>query len=156
MLVTNNKSLAKKAKHITTTAKKNHPFEYVHDSVSYNYRLPNINAALGCAQMKQLNKFLKQKKKVARKWEKFFSEYDISFIKPIERADANYWLNTIILSSKKERDSFLAYTNSNNVMTRPVWRLMHKLEMFKDCQHDGLENAEWLENRTINIPSSVP
>ena len=156
MLVTDNKLLAKKAKHITTTAKKNHPYEYVHDSVGYNYRLPNINAALGCAQMKQLNKFLKQKKKVAKKWEKFFSENNVKFIKPIEKADPNYWLNTIVLKSKKERNNFLNYTNNNNVMTRPVWRLMNKLEMFKKCQHDGLKNSEWLENRTVNIPSSVP
>ena len=156
MLVTDNKLLAKKAKHITTTAKKNHPYEYVHDSVSYNYRLPNINAALGCAQMKQLNKFLKQKKKVAKKWENFFSENNVNFIKPIEDADPNYWLNTIVLKSKKERNNFLDYTNNNNVMTRPVWRLMNKLVMFKKCQHDGLKNAEWLEDRTVNIPSSVP
>ena len=139
MIVTNNKSLAKKAKHITTTAKKNHPYEYIHDSVGYNYRLPNINAALGCAQMKQLEKFLKQKKRVAEKWEKFFVENNINFIKPIEKADPNYWLNTILLNSKKERDNFLYYTNQNNVMTRPTWRLMHKLEMFKRCQHDGLK-----------------
>lgn len=156
MIVTNNKSLAKKAKHITTTAKKNHPYEYIHDSVGYNYRLPNINAALGCAQMKQLEKFLKQKKRVAEKWEKFFVENNINFIKPIEKADPNYWLNTILLNSKKERDNFLYYTNQNNVMTRPTWRLMHKLEMFKRCQHDGLQNAEWLEQRIVNIPSSVP
>ena len=156
MLITNNKSLAKKAKHITTTAKKNHPFEYVHDSVGYNYRLPNINAALGCAQMEQLKKFLKQKKDVSIKWKNFFYDNDVSFIQPIERAEPNYWLNTIVLNSKKERDRFLNYTNNNNVMTRPAWRLMNKLKMFNNCQSDDLKNANWLEQRIVNIPSSVP
>ena len=156
MLITNNEELAKKAKHITTTAKVPHPYEFVHDMVGFNYRMPNLNAALGCAQIENLQEMLSIKNKVAMTWKSFFDEKDIYFIEGINETKPNFWLNAICLKSKAERDWFLKYTNKNNVMTRPIWTLMSKLKMFKNCQNDGLKNSTWLEERVINIPSSVP
>ncbi|RZB29759.1 MAG: hypothetical protein SRB1_02039 [Desulfobacteraceae bacterium Eth-SRB1] len=154
-IVTNNEALAKKAKHITTTAKVPHPYEYVHDMTGYNYRLPNLNAALACAQLEQLNAFLKNKRELAKRYQEFFGLLDIPFIKEPVNTRSNYWLNAVILSDSKTRDEFLKVTNNANVMTRPVWRLLSKLEMYKDFQSDALENAQWLEDRVVNIPSSV-
>ncbi|MBW2003491.1 MAG: LegC family aminotransferase [Deltaproteobacteria bacterium] len=154
-IVTNDEALAKKAKHITTTAKLPHPYEYVHDMIGYNYRLPNLNAAIACAQLEQLNAFVENKRELARRYQEFFESLDIPFIKEPEHARSNYWLNAIILPDRKTRDVFLKATNEAGVMTRPTWRLMNKLEMYKDCQTDDLANAQWLEDRVVNIPSSV-
>ena len=154
-IVTNDEALAKKAKHITTTAKLPHPYEYIHDLTGYNYRLPNLNAALACAQLEQLNFFIEKKRELASRYQGFFKPLDIQFIHEPEHAHSNYWLNGIILLDKKTRDEFLKETNEAGVMTRPIWRLMNKLEMYKDCQTDALENAQWLEDRVVNIPSSV-
>ena len=156
MIVTNDETIARKAKHITTTAKIPHPYEFVHDQVGYNYRLPNLNAALGCAQLEQIDEFVRIKRNLAARYSKFFEEKGVSFVSEPEGATSNYWLNAIVLESREERDSFLKYTNDKGVMTRPIWRMMTELEMFKDCQHDGLENSLWLEDRVVNIPSSVP
>lgn len=156
MIITNDKELAIKAKHITTTAKVPHPFEFVHDKIGYNYRLPNINAALGCAQMENLQEMLVEKKKISDKWKSFFDECNINFIQGIKGTIPNFWLNAICLESKNERDFFLKHTNKNNVMTRPIWTLMSKLDMYKKCQNDGLKNSLWLEERIVNVPSSVP
>lgn len=156
MLITDNITLAKKAKHITSTAKIPHAYEYIHDEIGYNYRMPNLNAALGCAQMEYLNEFLLKKKKLANHWQKFFKKRKIKFITPIKNTEANYWLNTLVLATRKEREKFLKYTNKNGVMTRPVWKLMTELNMFQDCQNDGLKNSLWLQDRVVNIPSSVP
>lgn len=156
MIITDNPSLAKRAKHITTTSKVPHLYEFVHDEIGYNYRMPNINAALGCAQMEYLDDFLNIKTQLANQWDEFFSNRDINFVKALDGNKANHWLNTIILDSKDERDNFLKSTNSKNVMTRPIWTLMSKLPMFRDCQTDGLSNSIWLEDRVVNIPSSVP
>ena len=156
MIITNDKKIATQAKHITTTAKVPHAYEFVHDQIGYNYRMPNINAALGCAQLERIDIFLSAKKKLANKWKDFFTQNRVEFVEEIEGSKANNWLNTIILDSKSDRDSFLHYTNKKNVMTRPVWTLMSKLTMFKDCYHDGLENSLWLEDRVVNVPSSVP
>lgn len=156
MIITDDPEIAKRAKHITTTAKIPHPYEFVHDQIGYNYRMPNLNAALGCAQMEKLKDFLRIKYQVAEQWEAFFEGKDINFIKAIDGSVANYWLNVIVVNSKKDRDEFLKTTNDSNVMTRPIWRLMSKLSMFKDCQTDGLKNSLWLEDRVVNIPSSVP
>lgn len=156
MIITNDEELAKRAKHITTTAKVPHPYEFVHDQVGYNYRLPNLNAALGCAQMERLPEFLDIKGQVAAQYGTFFDSIGITFARSREGTQANYWLNAIVLDSLDERNAFLTYTNSKNVMTRPIWRLMTSLEMFKHCQHDGLENSIWLEERVVNLPSSVP
>ncbi len=154
-IVTNNEALAKKAKHITTTAKLPHPYEYVHDMTGYNYRLPNLNAALACAQLEQIDSFIENKRELARLYQGFFGPLDIPSIKEPDHSRSNYWLNAIILSDHKTRDKFLKVTNEAGVITRPIWRLLNKLEMYKDCQTDELENAQWLEDRVVNIPSSV-
>ena len=156
MIITDNSELAKRAKHITTTAKVSHPYEFFHDEIGYNYRMPNLNAALGCAQMERLDDFLLLKTQLANKWDDFFDERNANFIKAIEGNSANHWLNTIVLDSREDRDEFLKVTNDNNVMTRPIWTLMSNLPMFKDCQTDGLKNSLWLEDRVVNIPSSIP
>ncbi len=156
MIITDDDEIAKKAKHITTTAKVPHPYEFFHDEVGYNYRMPNLNAALGCAQMERLDEFLLIKTQLASQWEDFFDKREVDFVKALDGNKANHWLNAIILDSKEDRDEFLKLTNDNNIMTRPIWTLMSKLPMFKGCQTDGLQNSLWLEDRVVNIPSSVP
>ena len=155
MLITDDEQLAKKANHITTQAKTSHKWEYIHDMVGYNYRLPNINAAIGCAQLEKLDFFIEKKRILASEYQKFFENIGISFFTEPKNAFSNYWLNIIILKNKIERDTFLEYTNKNGVMTRPVWRLIDKLDMYKNCRCANLDNAEWLEDRVVNIPSSV-
>ena len=156
MIITNDLNLAMKAKHISTTAKIPHPYEFVHDQIGYNYRMPNLNAALGIAQMERLNEFLTIKAKLADEWGAFFDHKGIRFVKAIKGNKANHWLNSIVLNSRVDRDEFINFTNDKGVMTRPIWTLMSKLPMFKDCQTDGLQNSLWLEDRVVNIPSSVP
>lgn len=155
MIITDDEALAKHAKHLTTTAKVPHPYEYIHDEIGYNYRLPNLNAALGCAQMEILNTILKHKRKLADQYIDFFAKQNIDFARELQDAKVNYWLNAIVLKNKEERDMFLKETNNNRVMTRPIWALMNKLDMFKECQSTDLSNALWLEERVVNIPSGV-
>jgi dTDP-4-amino-4,6-dideoxygalactose transaminase len=155
MILTDDKKLAKLAKHLTTQAKVPHKWEYVHDYIGYNYRLTNLAAALGVAQMEQLSGFIESKRKLADQYDSFFEQLDITFVKEPENAQSNYWLNAILLKDRKERNEFLEYTNQNGIMTRPVWELMNRLPMFKDCQTGDLTNAEWLADRLVNIPSSV-
>ncbi len=155
VIVTDDEVLAKRAKHITTTAKIPHPYEYVHDEIAYNYRLPNINAALLVAQMENLEKFLDSKRELASIYEEFFKTVNINFIKEPKESKSNYWLQSVLLNDENERNEFLDYTNKNGVMSRPIWRLMNELEMYKDCQKDELKNAKYLEQRVVNIPSSV-
>ncbi len=156
VIVTDNEILAKKAKHITTTAKIPHPYEYVHDEVGYNYRLPNINAALLVAQLEQLDTFIDKKRVLAKIYDEFFSkENGIKFIKEPNNARSNYWLQAILLPNSIARDEFLEFTNTNGVMTRPIWKLMSELDMYKNCQKTSLDNAKYLEERVVNIPSSV-
>jgi len=154
-ILTNNEELASKAKHITTTAKDPHKWEYTHSMVGYNYRMPNINAALIVAQIEQLNFFLKNKRSLARSYENFFKKSDIHFVTEPENTKSNYWLNSIIFDNIEKRSIFLDETNSQGLMTRPIWTLMNKLPMFKDFQSGNLNNAKWLEERVVNIPSSV-
>ncbi|GAB4284959.1 MAG: LegC family aminotransferase [Marinilabiliales bacterium] len=155
MIITDNEKLAKLAKHMTTQAKVPHPWEFIHDMTGYNYRLPNINAALGCAQLEQLPGFIENKRKLAKKYSDFFKQTSILFFNEPKDSFSNYWLNTLIFENKTERDLFLKETNDNKVMTRPAWQLMNNLEMYKDCQTGDLTNSEWLANRIVNIPSSV-
>ena len=154
-IITNNKALAKKAKHLTTTAKVSHKWDFNHDMVGYNYRMPNLNAALLVAQLECLEKFVTNKRNLAKKYENFFKTLDYNFFTEPEGSKSNYWLNTIILNNKNKRDKFLEDTNSNGVMTRPMWILMNKLLMFKNAQSDNLKNSIWLEERIVNIPSST-
>ncbi|MGE3591186.1 MAG: LegC family aminotransferase [Arcobacter sp.] len=155
VIVTDDEELAKKAKHLTTTAKVPHSFEYVHDEIGYNYRLPNINAALLVAQLEQLEKFLVSKRNLAQNYKEFFTNKNITFIEEPKGCKSNYWLQAVLLDDKTKRDEFLEFTNKNGVMTRPIWKLMNELEMFKNCQKDNLKNARYLEERVVNIPSSV-
>ncbi|MCK6650711.1 MAG: DegT/DnrJ/EryC1/StrS family aminotransferase, partial [Bacteroidia bacterium] len=154
-IVTNDEKLAKKAKYLTTQAKVPHRWDFVHDEIGYNYRMPNLNAALMCAQLEQLDSFLENKRELAALYQQFFNDKGIQFISEPSASRSNYWLCAVLLENKEKRDEFLAYTNDNGVMTRPSWTLMHKLIMFKDCLHGNLDNAEMIESRLVNIPSSV-
>ena len=156
VIVTDDEALAKHAKHLTTTAKVPHPYEYVHDELGYNFRMPNLNAALGCAQMEQLPGFLETKREIAEGYRQFFEETGVHFVSEPEGTRSNYWLCCIVLDSREDRDAFLKATNDAGVMTRPVWALMSRLPMYAGCQNDGLEVSKWLEDRVVNLPSSVP
>ncbi len=155
MLLFNDENLAKKAKHLSTQAKVPHKWEFVHDEIGFNYRMPNINAALGVAQMESLPLFIRKKRELSEEYNKFFKKVNIDFFQEPKYSYSNYWLNVIILGSEIERDLFLTESNSQGIMTRPVWRLMNKLPMFIGCQSGELSNSNWLEKRIVNIPSSV-
>ena len=155
-ILTNDSALAMRAKHLTTTAKVPHAFEYTHDELGYNYRLPNLNAALGCAQMERLPEMLEIKAGIAVRYAQVLGQSEIKFVGSPTGTRPNNWLNAIILDSRGERDQFLEYTNSLGIMTRPIWSLINTLPMYVDCQHDGLSNSVWLEDRVVNLPSSVP
>jgi aminotransferase in exopolysaccharide biosynthesis len=154
-IVTNDVTLGEKGKHLTTTAKIQHQYEYVHDKLGYNYRMPNLNAALACAQLEQLNLFLENKRSLAQNYSSFFRSKGIRFRTENPDSKANYWLMCVELENKDERDLFLKATNDSKVMTRPIWRLMFRLPMYADCQKDDQKNARFLEERLVNIPSSV-
>ncbi len=154
-LITNDELLAKKAKHLTTQAKLPHPWNFVHDAVGFNYRMPNLNAALGCAQLEQLEHFVHNKRELAAIYFNFFSSEGLPNIKEIEGANSNYWLNAIMFDDAIQKESFLKFANENGVMCRPVWELMHRLPMYKSCFRDNQRNSEWVADRVVNIPSSV-
>lgn len=154
-IVTNDIALGDKAKYLTTTAKIPHPYEYVHDELGYNFRMPNVNAALACAQLEQLDGFLNNKRELAKEYEMFFNTTGVKFRTETENTKANYWLMCVELGSREERDLFLKETNDSKVMTRPIWQLMFRLPMYSDCQRDSQKNALFLEERIVNIPSSV-
>ena len=154
-ILTDDEDLAKKARHLTTTAKIPHKWEYSHDMIGYNYRMPNINAALLIAQFERLENFLINKREIAMSYKGFFKDKSYRFVEEPANSQSNYWLNAIILKDKEERDLFLDKTNSKGVTTRPIWTLMHKLTMHQGLECDGLKNAEWLEDRVVNIPSSA-
>ena len=155
-IVTDDETLADKAKHLTTTAKTSHSWEYIHDQLGYNYRMPNLNAALACAQLNQLDLFLTDKRKLSKAYEAFFEEKEFGFfVSEPEECQSNYWLNTILMKSGGEKEALLKETNEAGVMTRPIWRLMPELDMYRNCQTGPLENARWLQERAVNLPSSV-
>ena len=156
MLLFNDEELGSMAKHLTTQAKVPHRWEFRHDHIGYNYRMPNINAALGCAQLEHLDDFIKSKRGIATAYSEFFSSVDeVEFFTEPENCFSNYWLNVVILKDRDAQQEFLLETNDNGVMTRPVWELMNRLPMFENCDHDGLVNTVWLADRVVNIPSSV-
>ncbi len=155
MILTDDEEKARLAKHITTTAKVPHRWEYRHDYTAYNYRLTNLAAALGCGQIEQLEKFVIIKRELADKCMAFCEKNGIAFNKEPENSRSNYWLNAVILNDRAERDEFLTFTNDNNIMTRPIWILNNKLDMYAGCQCGDLSNAQYLEDRVVNIPSSV-
>jgi aminotransferase in exopolysaccharide biosynthesis len=169
IVVTDDEILAKRIKHLTTTAKVGvgtwdldngekvevSKWDYLHNEIGYNYRMPNINAALLLAQLENLDKFLEIKRDLTNKYKHFFKKIGIEFITEPKDAKSNYWLNGIIFENRELRDKFLEFSNSNNVMTRPIWTLMNKLPMYKNAQNDGLKNSMFLEERVVNIPSGV-
>lgn len=154
-VVTNDEKIAKLAKHLTTQAKVPHPWEFRHDHVAYNYRLPNLNAAMACAQLEMLDAFVENKRALAQQYLAFFANSPYTFVSEPNHSYSNYWLCAIKTKDKQERDAFLTATNAQGVMTRPVWALMSELPMFTSCQHDGLENSNYLADRLVNIPSSI-
>lgn len=156
MMLFNDEELGAFAKHLTTQAKIPHRWEFRHDHIGYNYRMPNINAALGCAQLENLDKFVESKRQVAAEYAEFFKNIDdIDFFTEPENCYSNYWLNVVILKDKEAQLEFLQQTNDNGVMTRPIWELMNRLSMFENCENDGLKNTIWFADRVVNIPSSV-
>lgn len=155
MIVTQEEALGKRAKHITTTAKVPHQWEFYHDEVGFNYRMPNLNAALAVGQLERLPEFVENKRETARRYSDFFASKGIQFVMEPKGAKSNYWLNAIVLENKFERDTFLQETNKAGVMTRPIWVLMKDLPMYKDCQSTDLTVARNLCDRVVNIPSSV-
>jgi aminotransferase in exopolysaccharide biosynthesis len=155
-IVTNDEEMANRAKHLTTTAKLDHPWEFIHDEVGYNFRMPNLNAALACAQMEHLDKILADKRKLAHAYQEFFQKIAwADFVSEPEGCRSNYWLNAIILKDSKERDKILTATNKAGVMTRPIWRLMTDLKMFSGCMSGPIQNARILQEKVVNIPSSA-
>jgi len=155
-IITNNEELAKKAKHLSTQAKIPHKWDYDHDYIGYNYRVPNLNAALACAQLEQLPHYIENKRELSNLYFDFLKpENNITLVREIKHSKSNYWLNAIVLKDRSERDLFLDESNTKGVMTRPIWKLMNKLTMFKKCPKSDLSNSEWLEDRVVNITSSV-
>ena len=155
MIVTNDNDLGQQAKHISTTAKIAHPYEYVHDQIGYNYRMPNLNAALLCGQLEQLETFLELKRQLAATYNAFFAKNGTKFRLELPHTRANYWLMCIELDSLEERNEFLQFTNANGVMTRPIWQLMYRLPMYRSCYRDDQTQAAFLEARVVNIPSNT-
>lgn len=155
MILTNDEKLAARAKHITTTAKVPHAWEFNHDEIGYNYRMTNVNAAIGVAQMENLEAYLLNKRELASIYSKHFRDTEIGFFDEKEHCISNYWLNVVLLENRETRDQFLQETNAAGVMTRPIWKLMNKLTMFASEETMNLEGALWLEDRVVNIPSSV-
>ena len=155
MILTDDQHLAKMARHLTTQAKVPHPYELLHDCIGYNYRMTNISAALGVAQMESLDYLLRLKRTLAERYNEFFrnTEYEF-FTEPVD-CKSNYWLNVLITKDKAHRDELLQFTNQHGIMSRPIWELMNRLPMFADCQTDGLENSMWFAERVVNIPSSA-
>jgi perosamine synthetase len=154
-ILTDDEEVAKRAKHLSTTAKVPHPWEFVHDEVGYNYRMPNLNAALACAQLEQLPAFLESKREISYQYASFFKDYQgIKFVEELKDTKANYWLNAILFEDPEQKEGFLKYSNEKKVMTRPIWRLMNRLPMYQHNLSANLENAEFLEKRIVNIPSS--
>jgi aminotransferase in exopolysaccharide biosynthesis len=155
MILTDDETLAKQAKHLTTTAKQAHPWQFIHDQIGFNYRMPNLNAALGVAQLESMPLFLAKKLGLAARYIDWATLHQFQCVIEPKGACSNYWLNALVLNNRSERDAFLTATNGQGVMTRPIWEPMHRLPMYQHCQNDGLSNTEWAADRIVNIPSSV-
>ena len=156
MLLFMDEELGALAKHLTTQAKIPHRWEFKHDHIGYNYRMPNINAALGCAQLEHLDEFIADKRATAAAYVEYFKNVDdIDFFTEPADSFSNYWLNVVILNNRDAQQQFLQETNDNGVMTRPIWELMNRLPMFEKCEHDNLTNTIWFADRVVNVPSSV-
>ncbi len=156
MILTDDEALARRARHLTTTAKQPHPYRFLHDEVGFNYRLPALNAALGCAQMEALTDYVVRKRELADHYASWLATTDRAFVREPEGAVSNYWLNAFLAHDAEERDVVLEYTNARGVMTRPLWTPMHELAPYRGCQRADLPNSTWIEARLVKIPSSVP
>lgn len=156
MVLTNDERLANRARRLTTTAKVPHRWALEHDETGFNYRLPNLNAALGVAQLESLPGFIEKKRQIASRYQKWGEENGVRFVRERQETKANYWLNALVTDNKNEREALLKYMNDRQVMARPVWTPMHKLSMTKHCQSGKLDNTEWLFDRLVSVPSSVP
>ncbi len=154
-MILTNEALGPRAKHLTTTAKQPHPYEFVHDDIGFNYRLPNLNAALGCAQLEQLDRFIAGKRLLATRYAEVLQGSDLQFFLEPSGCRSNYWLNVVICENRGQRDALIKTTNEQGVMTRPIWHLMNHLPIYEHCRKGDLTNAEWLEGRVVNLPSSV-
>jgi len=155
MIITDDKVIADRIHYITTTAKQPHRWEFYHDEVGYNLRMPSLNAAIGLAQLECFDYVLENKRKTACLYYDYFDALGIEFITEPEGAKSNYWLNAIMFNNRKQRDEFLEYSNDNGVQTRPAWTLLHTLPPYRHCQHTKMPNAEYIVDRLVNIPSSV-
>ncbi|MBQ8100884.1 MAG: LegC family aminotransferase [Paludibacteraceae bacterium] len=156
MLLFNDEELGAYAKHLTTQAKIPHRWEFRHDHIGYNYRMPNINAALGCAQLEHIEEYVADKRATAAVYRDYFCRMDgIEFFVEPRNTRSNYWLNAVLLPNREEQQAFLQYTNDNGIMTRPIWELMNRLPMFDHCETDHLTNTQMFADRVVNIPSSV-
>ena len=154
MILTDSKDIYDKAKHLSTTAKINHAWHFIHDEIGYNYRMPNLNAALGLAQFERISEMLDSKREIAKAYHAWGAENEVLFVKEPEGAKANYWLNCMIMEDLDQRNKFLTFTKNNDVMTRPSWKPMHQLDLYKDCHKSNLKNTEWIHERLINLPST--
>ncbi|EIN9357894.1 LegC family aminotransferase [Vibrio vulnificus] len=154
MVLCGSEEAGRRTKHVTTTAKVPHPYEFFHDEPGFNYRMPNLNAALGCAQMEVLEHYLAQKRQLAHKYQAFFAGSDVTFVIEPEYAQSNYWLNAIICADTQQRNELLEQTNAAGVMTRPIWQLMHRLPMFEQALRGDLTHSEFIEAHLINLPST--
>lgn len=154
-MILTNETLGQRAKHITTTAKQPHPYEFVHDELGYNYRLPNLNAALGCAQLEQLEAFVAEKRALAQAYADLLAHSSLQFVVEPEHCRSNYWLNAVICENQQQRDELLKVTNEAGVMSRPIWQLMNQLPMYCHALKGEIPNAEWLAQRVVNLPSSI-
>ncbi|GHU76793.1 aminotransferase DegT [Spirochaetia bacterium] len=155
MVITDDEAIANRVRYISTTAKRPHRWEFYHDEVGYNLRMPSINAAVGLAQLEYFDRTLKNKRETADLYQQFFDSISIKFITEPDNAKSNYWLNAIMFDDRKKRDEFLEYSNDNRVQTRPAWTLLHTLPPYRHCQHTETPNAEYIADRLVNIPSSV-
>jgi aminotransferase in exopolysaccharide biosynthesis len=147
-------ALAERARHLTTTAKQRHPYESVHDEVGYNYRMPNLNAALGCAQLEWIERYVAAKRMLASRYEEFLRGSELCFVSEPADTRSNYWLNAVICEDPAHRKALLEHANERGVLMRPVWALMNHLDPFAHCRKGDLSTAEWLEARVVNLPSS--
>ncbi|HAS8565425.1 TPA: LegC family aminotransferase [Vibrio vulnificus] len=154
MVLCGSEEAGRRTKHVTTTAKVPHPYEFFHDEPGFNYRMPNLNAALGCAQMEVLERYLAQKRQLAHQYQAFFASSDVTFVVEPEYAQSNYWLNAIICADTQQRNELLEQTNAAGVMTRPIWQLMHRLPMFEQALRGDLTHSEFIEAHLINLPST--
>lgn len=154
-IITNERKFAELAKHLSTTAKVYHPWEIIHDQLGYNFRMPNLNAAVGVAQMEKINDFIVNKRSTASYYQEFFSSIGLAYLKEPTNSRSNYWLNCILLRNKNDRDDFLEYANRNGIMIRPAWRLINQLDMYRTCMSVDLRNVTSISARLVNLPSGL-